>query len=86
MVKRPCWNCLLFPYVTFFSHFHFQIKYSFPQRYAESYVDALVHFADCVESKIPRCCVSKEETVAAGRIATLAEISWREQKIMHFHQ
>jgi len=63
-----------------------KMKYSFPQRYAESYVDALIHFADAVLGRIPACGVTKEETVSAGRIATLAETSWREQKIMFFQQ
>ena len=62
------------------------MKYSFPQRYAESYVNALIHFADAVQGRIPACGVTKEETVSAGRIATLAENSWREQKIMFFQQ
>jgi len=61
-----------------------KMKFSFPQRYAESYVDALVHFADAVEGKIPGCCITKEETVSAGRIATLAERSWRENKVLQF--
>ena len=60
------------------------MKYSFPQRYAESYVEALVHFVDAVEGKLAKCLVSKEDTVAAGRIATLAETSWREGKITYF--
>ena len=77
---------LIFAMVASFTsyQFSFQMKFSFPQRYAESYVDALVHFADAVEGKIPGCCITKEETVSAGRIATLAERSWRENKVLQF--
>ena len=63
-----------------------QMKFSFPQRYAESYVEALVHFVDALEGRIPKCLVTKEETVAAGKIATLAENSWKEGKIMYFQK
>jgi len=63
-----------------------KMKYSFPQRYAESYVEALVHFVDAVEGRTPKCLVTKEETVAAGKIATLAENSWREGKIMFYNK
>ena len=72
--------------ITLCSFISQQMKYSFPQRYADSYVEALVHFVDAVEGRIPQCLITKEETESAGKLATLAENSWLEGKVMYFRK
>ncbi|ELT98452.1 hypothetical protein CAPTEDRAFT_159099 [Capitella teleta] len=55
------------------------MKYSFPQRYAESYIAALDHFVDIIEGK---CSVevTKDETLNVSRIASACEESLKTGK------
>lgn len=55
------------------------IKYSFPQRYAESYVAAMEHFLDVVQGKA-KISVSKTDTLNVSAIATACEESYRTGK------
>lgn len=52
------------------------LKFSFPERYAESYVAALNHFIDIIEGK-EECEVSKYNTLIVSRIADACEESHR---------
>jgi len=58
------------------------IKYSFPQRYAESYVAAIEHFLDVVQGKAV-IAVSKMETLNVSAVATACEESHRTGQPVH---
>lgn len=56
--------------------------YSFPQRYRESYTNAMQHFADVLKGDV-ECSVTGNEALAVSIIATACEDSHRQGKKIH---
>ena len=58
--------------------------YSFPQRYEQAYILELDHFIKILKDPSIPACVTREQTLLAGRVAEACAVSVREGRAVEF--